>query len=130
KSDATLFTNISMPLFDSGVSKAQERIFRAQARSAAAALEQTKKNVGSQVEVAYFNYVSALERVQSSRAAVAAANANLQATNERFRLGAAGVGVVELVIAQTAFFEANNNLVQSRYDVIRALAELNRAVGR
>ena len=58
------------------------------------------------------------------------ADANLRATNERFRLGAAGVGVVELVQAQTQFFTANNNLVQARYDVVLAQAQLQRATGR
>ena len=84
----------------------------------------------NEVEVAYFNLVSALQQVQSSQASVVAADANLRATNERFRLGAAGVGVVELVQAQTQFFTANNNLVQARYDVVLAQAQLQRATGR
>src|SRR5439155_12322166 len=130
RSNFNFNTSVSMPVFDAGVSVANERIGRSTARSAAATLEQTKKDVSADVEVAYFNYVSAIQQVEASRAAVVAADANLRAVTEQFRLGAAGVGVVELVTAQTQFFTANNNLIQSRYNVIQALAQLNQAVGR
>jgi outer membrane protein len=130
RSDFLVSTSLAMPLFDAGVTRASERIERASARRLAAQLEQEKRDVAAEVQEAYYNYVSSLHNVESSRGAVVAADANLRATSERLRLGAQGVGIVELVVAQTEFFNANNNLVQSKYNVILALAQLNRAVGK
>jgi outer membrane protein TolC len=130
KASSTVLASATVPLWDAGVSFANEQIARSSARSAAAVLEQTKKDVASQVDQAYYNYVSALQRVTASQAAVDAAAANLEATNARFRLGAAGVSVVDLVTAQAQYAQAAENLVSARYDVIQDLAQLNRAVGR
>ncbi len=130
KSDFAVGANISFLVFDSGLALSRERVARANARSAAAQLAQTKKDVATDVEAAWLNYVSALQRVDAALAASQAANRNLEATNERFRLGAREVTVVDLVTAQLQFFTANNNLVSARYDVTLARKQLQRAVGR
>jgi outer membrane protein len=124
-----LQSTLSVPVFSS-IPLAQLKISRANARAQAAQLEQQRKDVSAQVDRAYFDYVTSLQQVESSRLQVEAADANLRATNERFRIGAAGITVVNLTIAQQQFFNANNNLIQSRYNVITFLARLNRAIGR
>lgn len=129
RSNFALLSSLSVPVFSS-IPIANVKIARSNARIQAANLEQLKKDVSFQVDQAYFNYVTALAQVESSRAQVSAADANLQATNERFRLGAAGITVLNLTNAQQQFFLANTNYIQSRYDVITFLARLNQTIGR
>src|SRR5262249_5538078 len=51
RSNFNFNTAVTMPVFDAGVSVANERIARSAARSAAATLDQTKKDVTAEVEV-------------------------------------------------------------------------------
>lgn len=121
---------ISMPLWDAGLTHAREQEARTAVESAAASLEQTRKDVAAEVEEAYLNLVNARERLEAARLAVEAAQVNLEATTQRYEQGVAGIDVVDLVTAQVQFATANNNAIQALYDVHFAQAQLNRALGR
>lgn len=120
---------VSMPLFDSGLTRSREKEAQAQRRGAEADLEQTGKDVISDVEQAYNNARSARERVEATRAAVEAAKVNLDSTTERYNLGAAGTTVLELLTAQVQYTTASLSAIQARYDLRTAMAELRRATG-
>jgi len=120
---------ISMPIWDAGSSRARELEARAELRSAAAQLEQTKKNVAAEVEEAYLNLVNAQERLEAARAAVDAAKVNLDVTTARYERGVAGVSVVDLFTSQVQYNTANTNAIQALYDVHLARVQLERALG-
>jgi outer membrane protein TolC len=130
RSDYSFGAAISMPLWDAGLSQAREEEARSGVSSAAANLEQIKKDVAADVQQAYFNLVNARERLGASRLAVAAARVNLEATTARYQRGVAGQTVVELIQAQVQFATAGNSAINALYDIHLAQAQLNRAIGR
>jgi outer membrane protein TolC len=130
RSNYAISANVSVPVFDGGLTEAQERVAKSQIQAAAAQLEQTKKDVASDVEQAYLNLVNARERLQAARLAVDASRVNLEAATARYRLGAAGTTVVDLIQAQVQFATASNSAITALYDVQLAQAQLDRATGR
>ena len=128
RSDFVVAATISMPLWDAGLTHAQEREARTDYRSAQRRLEQTRKDVMAEVEEAYRNAINARERLDASKLAVQAAGVNLNSTNARYELNL--VTTVELTTAQVQYFQANNNAIQALYDVHLARVQLNRALGR
>ncbi len=125
----TLLTAVAMPLFDAGLTRAQEEEARANELSAQAQLEQTVKDVAADVTDAYNNLQSARERVGASQTALEAAQVNLQQTTERYSLGASGISVIELVQAQVQYATAANSAIQAQFDYQLARVQLDRAVG-
>ena len=121
---------VSMPLWDAGLTEARELQAKTQVQSAAAQLEQIRKDVGADVVEAYLNLVNARERLEASRLAVEAAQVNLEQTTARYERGLAGVTVVDLIQAQVQFADASNSAIQALYDTHFAQAQLNRAIGR
>ncbi len=130
RSDYAIGANVSLPLFDAGLTQARELEARSQVQAAEARLEQTKKDVASDVEQAYLTLVNARERLQAARLAVDASRVNLEAATARYRLGAAGTTVVDLIQAQVQFATASNSAITALYDVQLAQAQLDRAIGR
>ncbi len=130
RSDFVISTMISMPLWDAGLTHAREQQARNQAQIAAIRLEQTRRDVSADVQEAYLNLVTARERFQVSKLAAEASQVNLTAQTERYARGANGVTVVDLIQAQEQFATANNNTIAALYDILRAQAQLNLAIGR
>jgi outer membrane protein TolC len=130
RSDFAVGAAISMPLWDAGLTQAREREAKTQVQSTLAQLEQTRKNVSSDVQTAYLNLVSSRDRLAVSRTAVDAAQVNVQAAQERYLRGVAGTTVIDLIQAQTQFATANNNSIFALYDIHLAQAQLNRATGK
>ena len=121
---------ISMPIWDAGLSHAQELEAKTGVSSNEAQLEQTRKDVTADVEEAYLNLVNARERLAASRLAVDAAQVNVEVTTARYQRGLAGTDVLDLISAQVQFATANNNAISALYDIYLAQAQLNRAIGR
>jgi outer membrane protein TolC len=121
---------ISMPIFDAGLSKARIREAEAGVVSAQARLTQSQKDVAAEVEEAYYNLINARDRLGASQQAVEAAQANLEAAQTRYELGITGISVVDLISSQVEYDTANTNAIQARYDVYLAQAQLDRAIGR
>jgi len=121
---------VSMPLWDAGLTHARELQARTQVQTAAAQLEQIRKDVEADVVEAYLNLANARERLEASRLAVEAAQVNLEQTTARYERGLAGVTVVDLIQAQVQFASASNSAIQALYDTHFAQAQLNRAIGR
>jgi outer membrane protein len=130
RSDWAIAANISMPLWDAGLTHSREMEAKSGVQSASANLEQVKKDVEAEVEEAHLNLVSARERLDAARLAVEAASVNLQQTQARYEQGIGGIDVVDLITAQVQFATASNNAINALYDVHLAQAQLNRAVGR
>ena len=120
---------ISMPLWDAGLTRAQEREAQADLRASRAQLEQVRKDVTAEVEEAYLILVNARERLAASALAVDAARVNLESTTARFQRGVTGITVVNLSQAQVQYDTANTNAIQARFDVHLAQAQLERAIG-
>lgn len=119
---------ISYPLFDAGLSRAQVRENQASVRAAEARLESLRQQIAVEVEQAYRVLAEARARVPAAEAAQRAAQVNYDAALESRR---EGVGtIVDVITAQTQLVQAQTNLVQAVYDFYTADARLARAVGQ
>jgi outer membrane protein len=127
RSDWNFLTGVSMPIWDAGLTRAQERDAAATLDSNRARLEQTRKDVEAEVQQAHLNVASAKERVDASRASVEAARVALEAANARYQQGLAIT--VDLTDAQIGYITASNDAINALYDYYLARAQLARAVG-
>lgn len=122
-----LLGSVSIPLFNAGALKADVLEARSNLESNRIRLQQLTKDISANVEAAYSNLVSAVERITAANALVDSARENLAAANEKYRLG---VGIaLEIVDAQIQFFSAQNSAAEALYDYHIAKANLDRAIG-
>lgn len=124
----SVFTGISMPIWDAHVTRSREAEASANLGGASARLEQTRKDVDADVEQAVLSLASARERVEASQASVEAATVALQAANARFEVGLAIS--IEITDAQVNYIQARNTQITALYDYYIARAQLDRAIGR
>ncbi len=128
RSDWTVLTGISMPIWDAGVTRAREREARAGLNLAAARVTQTRIDLSNLVQQAVLNIQNAQERLDASRVAAEAAARNLEAENARYQQGLAIP--VDLTTAQLNSFTAQSNEIQALYDYYIAQAQLKQALGQ
>jgi outer membrane protein len=127
RSDWNFLAGVAMPIWDAGLTRAQERDAAAALEANRARLEQTQKDIEAEVQQAHLNVASARERVDASASAVEAARVALEAANARYQQGLAIT--VDLTDAQIGFITARNDQINAIYDYFLARAQLARAVG-
>lgn len=120
--------NVSYPLFDGGRAKAEVAEMSAAARAAQARLAEFDSAVALEIR-------QRLSEIESSRAAVDAADAGIEAATEARRVVgdrfAAGVATsTDVVDAQVAILQAQLDRTQAVAGARVAEARLNRALGR
>lgn len=125
-----LGASVSMPWFDAGLTQARIKEAEANQKSAEAQLAQIYKDVTAEVDQAYDLLASARARIDASTQAVDAAKVNLQASTERYNLGASGASVLTLITAQLQYSTASNNALKARYDLLVAQSQLDQALGK
>lgn len=124
----TFGAGVSIPLFDGGGRKADERASQDALKASQIQLVQLQKNVAADVEETYVNVSGEEQRIKNAQALVVSARINFQTASEKYQLG---LGIVlDVVNAQTQLFSAQTSLTQALYDYQLALANLERAVGR
>jgi outer membrane protein len=119
--------SVSIPVFDSGLTRAQVRQARQDEEEAQINLEQLRLGVSQEV-------LSSIQNLQGASARLQTAEAQVALAQEVYRLARirqdAGVGTyVEVIDAETSLTRARNAVVAARYDYLTAYAQLQRAVG-
>ena len=119
---------VSFPLWDGGGTTARVRQARAEVESAQAAYDNTKQQVGLEVQQAYLNVVEADQRVTTAGKLVAQAEENHRIAQGRYE---GGVGpMIDVVDAQTALTAARTSYTQALFDAQVTRARLDLAMGR
>ncbi|HLO98915.1 MAG TPA: TolC family protein [Fimbriimonas sp.] len=123
----TAALNLSVPLFDNGVS-------RAKMKQTDATIAQTQNNLEQLMLMISQEVRSAVTQMSSAKARVASAQKQVELAEEVVRIARirrdAGEGTtLEIIDAETQWVTAKTNLVNSTYDLYQAYAELQRAVG-
>jgi outer membrane protein TolC len=118
---------LSIPIFDSGVTRDRVKAARQDELQAKIQLEQLELGISEEVRAAVTNLSSASSRLDNARQQVALAE-------EVYRLSKirqdAGEGTyVEVIDAETQLTQARNSLVSARYDYLTAYSQLQRAIG-
>ncbi len=107
---------VSIPIFDRLQTRNQVQQARVQRENARLSYEDQRQNIAVQVREAYLDLMSAEKELDVTRAQERAAERALEATQERYNLGAATL--VELTQAQSEFVDASSNRVQARYEYV------------
>jgi outer membrane protein TolC len=124
----SLIANVTVPIWDAGLSRARTRQARADVAAAAAQLESARDVVAEDVKRALLDLEDATERRRAAAANTIQAREALRIARVRYTAGLAPN--VEVTDAEAALTQARSNEVNAAYDYVAALAALNRALGR
>jgi outer membrane protein len=107
---------VSIPLFDRGATSLAAQRAQIQADNARISLDAQRQEVGVQVRRAYLDLNASREQLRAAEAQQRAAALALEASQERYRVGAATL--VELTQSRTAQAQAASALVSARYNLL------------
>ena len=125
--DATLGVMLTMPIFDGKVIRSRVAEQEAELARAKAEVEDLQRQVAQAVQAAYLNLTSSEERVRAARAGLEEAQEALRIEQLKLEVGK---GIIEdLLIAQAAELEAQQNYFRALADYNIAHAGLQRAIG-
>lgn len=120
--------SLSYPLFNNFSREDAVQRASVQAGVSRIQLDAARRQVRADLESVLTNLRLAEEQIALAREAVEVAAEDLRVVEERYRLGAATS--IDLLQSQTALVEAEQALVNARYDYLIARAQLEALVGR
>jgi outer membrane protein len=126
KESTTGTLTLSIPLFDSGVTRARVKQARQDEKQAEIRLDETKLGVSLEVRQALSNLSDAWARYEVAQKGLELAAENYRLAKIRYEADEAIL--LEVVDAQTELTRAQSNAVTARYDYLSAYAALQRAV--
>lgn len=119
---------LSIPIWDSGITRARVKAARQDEESLKVQREQAELGVSLEVRQAMLNLKNADARLQVAEKQVALAEETYRLTTIKFE---AGEGIpLEVADASTQLTIAKTQLVSAKYDYLRAIADLERAIGK
>jgi len=95
---------------------------------AEATASETKRAVEANLSQRLAELDAARERIKITQTSVAAATEDLRVQQERYRLGASTI--VDVLLSQEALNQAEVDVVNARFDYLRAKAQLEALIGR
>lgn len=120
--------NLSWPVFDGKLTRAQIDSARSNLDNNAASLENVKLSVAAELENSLTGFTDALERLQATTILVQQASESLHLAEGRYD---AGLGSpLEITDARVEYARARGNRVVAYFDSLIAQAELDRVLGR
>jgi outer membrane protein len=111
--------------FDRELSIAQQD---AEEEVAQASASDARRAVQAELELRLAELDAARTRIEITRTSVVAASEDLRVQQERYRLGASTI--VDLLTSQEALNQAEVDVVNARFDYLRARAQLEALIGR
>ncbi len=118
---------VSYPIFDGGRVRAELEQAKLQVEQSELNLKRTIDNIKLQVQQAYTNWQNAIERLSAAQEAVKEASETARLTEEAYKAGAASL--LDVINSQVALAQAENQEIQARYDLYRAIYALRHALG-
>ena len=118
--------NVNMPLFNFNTSNTLKRLKLQYLRSQEQ-LDQAKRQKALDLRLRYLNLERFRRLIEANEVAVEAAEENFKLEEERYNFG--GGTFLERLTAQRDLFDARNNLVQSKYNYLIEMANLESEVG-
>jgi len=125
--EAVLDAQMTFPIFDAGLRRAQASAARDNLEAAQIRLSQLQKDAGAQVAQARLAVTTAWERITASAVSVNAARQSLESAEARYKAGLAIP--IEITDAQVSYYNAQLDAAAAHYDYFTALAALRNAVG-
>jgi len=125
--DLEVDAQVTVPIFDSGLRRAQAREAQDGLSISQLDLAQLGKDVGAEVTQARVSIVTAWERINAAAVSVNAARKSLESAEARYKQGMAIP--IEITDAQVAYYNSQVEASNARYDYFTSLATLRNAVG-
>lgn len=119
---------ITFDIFNGGANRAAHKETLANQATAEQRSRQLVKDIQAQVEEAYLNLNDAKERLAASQVGFDAAQRNYEVQQARYKQGLAIP--LDLLNAELQVVTAQTNVVQARYDLYTAIAQMDLAVGK
>ena len=119
--------NVNVPIFDWGIGRAKQRQAELRAQAAENQMAITRREIEQEFLAAREGALTAIRRVDNSRAAVADARRNVDISIARYRAGEAPI--LEVTDALTTLSQQRNNYQQALFDFEIARARLQEAAG-
>ncbi len=118
---------VAGPIFQAGRIRAGVRVAEARRQAALAGYQQSIQNAFREVEDALVSIAKLREQLDAEEANVTAEQRRLELSQLRYREGVASY--TDLLDAQRFLFSAQLNAVQTRNNLLAAMAQLHRALG-
>lgn len=118
--------NVNMPLFNFNTSNTLKRLKLLYLRSQEQ-LDQAKRQKALTIRQRYLNLERFRRLIEANEVAVEAAEENFKLEEERYNFG--GGTFLERLTAQSNLYNARNNLVQSKYNYLIEMANLENEIG-
>ncbi|MCS6950139.1 MAG: TolC family protein [Armatimonadota bacterium] len=128
ESSFTTIAALQFKIWDSGQTQGRIEQARADADKARIAVENVREGISLEVRNAYLSLLEAREKVAAAERGLQAATESLRVARVRYEAGVSTQ--LELSDAELAFTQAQQNLVNARYDLRVAWARLEKAMGR
>jgi len=119
---------LSVPVFDSGMTRGKVKSAKADLQSAKLSKEDTQRQVDLEVTQARVSMQDAGERMRTALKDVEQAREALRLANVRYQAGVAMA--IEVTDAEVALAQSLTNQVNATYDYLQARAQFERALGR
>lgn len=123
----TVAGRLTVPLYDGGIARAQTRAAKAQATSAKARLEETRRDVFQQAAAAWANYQASQSVIVSSREQVQANLLALEGVEQEQKVGLRTT--IDVLIAQQTLLDSQLALVNAERNAYVAAHTLLAVIG-
>jgi len=127
-SSFTTIAAVQFKIWDSGQTQGRVEQARADVDKAKIAVENVREGIALEVRNAYLGLQEAREKVAVAEKGLQAATESLRVARLRYEAGVSNQ--LELSDAELAYTQAEQNLVNARYDLRVAWARLEKAMGR
>ncbi|MGC8783390.1 MAG: TolC family protein [Armatimonadota bacterium] len=128
ESSFTTIAALQFKIWDSGQTQGRVEQARADVDKAKVAVENVREGIALEVRSAYLSLQEAREKVAAAEKGLQAATESLRVARLRYEAGVSTQ--LELSDAELAYTQAEQNLVNARYDLRVAWARLEKAMGR
>jgi outer membrane protein TolC len=124
----TAIAAVQFKIWDSGQTQGRVEQARADVEKAKITIENVREGIALEVRSAYLGLQEAREKVAVAEKGLQAATESLRVARLRYEAGVSNQ--LELSDAELAYTQAEQNLVNARYDLRVAWARLEKAMGR
>lgn len=128
ESSFTTIAAVQFKIWDSGQTQGRVEQARADVDKAKITIENVREGIALEVRNAYLGLQEAREKVSAAEKGLQAATESLRVARLRYEAGVSNQ--LELSDAELAYTQAEQNLVNARYDLRVAWARLEKAMGR
>ncbi|MER3473521.1 MAG: hypothetical protein C4335_05690 [Armatimonadota bacterium] len=128
ESSFTTIAALQFKIWDSGQTRGRVEQARADVDKAKIAVENVREGIALEVRNAYLSLQEAREKVSAAEKGLQVASESLRVARVRYEAGVSTQ--LELSDAELAYTQAEQNLINARYDLLVAWARLEKALGR